>query len=105
MAEKIPGVKRMIFGADKNYDTQGVCAGNYEGCTSRRLSPRTTQTVRALSTPRRPVMRATRSASVNGNVWKSRLCWMKIIGMLKNPKLRGLEKVAGCSPLCEPLTN
>src|SRR6185437_15400515 len=71
MAEKLPGVKRVTLGADKNYDTKEFVR------ELRRMNilpmwPRTTVIGPAPSTSARPSMLATRSVSASENESRSR---------------------------------
>jgi transposase len=92
MAEKIPGVKQVTLGGDKNYDTQEfVRELRHMGIT-----PHVTQN----STNRSSAIdqRTTRHAGYGVSQRKRKLVeqsfgWMKVIGMLKKVKLRGAEKV------------
>ena len=92
MAEKIPGVKRVTLGGDKNYDTKDfvrelrgmnitphVAQNNQNRASA--VDERTTRQV-GYEVSQRKRKRIEESFG-----------WMKIIGMLKKVKLRGLEKV------------
>ncbi len=92
MAEKLPGVKRVTLGADKNYDTKEfvrelrrmnitphVAQNNKNRASA--IDQRTTQhTGYAISQRERKRV-------------EESFGWMKVIGMLKKVKLRGLDKV------------
>jgi transposase len=92
MAEKIPGVKQVTLGGDKNYDAQEfVRELRHMGIT-----PHVTQN----NTNRSSAIdqRTTRHAGYGVSQRKRKLVeqsfgWMKVIGMLKKVKLRGVEKV------------
>ena len=92
MAERLPGLKRVTLGADKNYDTKEfvrelrqmnitphVAQNNRNRASA--IDQRTTQHV-GYEISQRKRKRVEESFG-----------WMKIIGMLKKVKLRGLEKV------------
>src|SRR5229473_247352 len=92
MAEKIPGVKRVTLGGDKNYDTKDfvrelrrmkivphVAQNNQKRASA--IDERTTRHV-GYEVSQRKRKRIEESFG-----------WMKIIGLLKKVKLRGLEKV------------
>ena len=92
MAEKIPGVKHVTLGGDKNYDTQEFV----RELRHMRITPHVTQN----STNRSSAIdqRTTRHAGYGVSQRKRKLVeqsfgWMKVIGMLKKVKLRGAEKV------------
>src|SRR5229473_750663 len=92
MAKKIPGVKHVTLGGDKNYDTEEFVRelrGMY-------ITPHVAQnhTNRTSAIDRR----TTRHIGYELSQQKRKRVeqsfgWMKVIGMLKKVKLRGLEKV------------
>jgi hypothetical protein len=96
MAEKIPGVKRVTLGGDKNYDTKEfvrelrgmnitlhVAQNNCNRASA--IDQRTSRHV-GYELSQRKRKRIEESFG-----------WMKIIGMLKKVKVRGLEKVGWLS--------
>lgn len=92
MAEKLPGVKRVTLGADKNYDTK-----EFVGELRRmNITPHVAQNNRNRASA--IDQRTTQYAGYEISQRKRKRVeesfgWMKIIGMLKKVKLRGLEKV------------
>jgi transposase len=92
LAEKIPGIKRVTLGADKNYDTREfvrelrklnitphVAQNNTHRSSA--IDGRTTRHAGyAISQQKRPRV-------------EQSFGWMKVIGMLRKVKLRGREKV------------
>jgi transposase len=92
MAEKIPGIKRVTLGGDKNYDTRDFV-----------------RELRNLNiTPHVAQNDTNRSSAIDGRTTRHRgygisqqkrkrveqsFGWMKVIGMLRKVKLRGREKV------------
>ena len=92
MAEKIPGVKQVTLGGDKNYDTQEfVRELRHMGITPH-VAQNSTNRSSAID------QRTTRHAGYEVSQRKRKLVeqsfgWMKVTGMLKKVKLRGLEKV------------
>jgi transposase len=92
MAEKIPGVKQVTLGGDKNYDTQEfVRELRHMGITPH-VAKNSTNRFSAID------QRTTRHAGYGVSQRKRKLVeqsfgWMKVIGMLKKVKLRGVEKV------------
>jgi len=92
MAEAIPGVKRVTLGADKNYDTQEF-VGELRGMN---ITPHVAQN----DTNRRSAVdeRTTRHAGYEVSQRKRKRVeqsfgWMKMVGMLRKVKLRGIDKV------------
>jgi len=93
LASKIPGVKRVALGGDKNYDTQDFVT------TARgmRITPHVAQ-----NTTRRSSAidgRTTRHAGYQISQQKRKRVeqsfgWMKMIGLLKKVKLRGLRNLS-----------
>jgi transposase len=93
MASQIPGVKPVTLGGDKNYDTQEMVRDLRE----MKVTPHVAQN----NTNRRSAIdeRTTRHPGYATSQKKRKRIeesfgWMKIIGMLKKVKLRGLEKVS-----------
>ncbi len=92
MAEKIPGVKRVTLGGDKNYDTKDFV----RELRGMNITPHVAQNNRNRASAIDE--RTTRHLSYEVSQRKRKRIeesfgWMKIIGMLKKVKLRGLEKV------------
>ncbi len=92
MAEKLPGVKRVTLGADKNYDTKEFV----RELRRMNITPHVAQNDRNRASA--IDQRATQHAGYEISQRKRKRVeesfgWMKIIGMLKKVKLRGLEKV------------
>ena len=92
MAEKIPGVKQVTLGGDKNYDTEEFV----RELRGMHITPHVAQnhTNRCSAIDRR----TTRHIGYELSQQKRKRVeqsfgWMKVIGMLKKVKLRGLEKV------------
>ncbi len=93
MASRIPGVKQVTMGGDKNFDTQ-ECVGELREMN---VTPHVAQN----NTNRRSAIdgRTTRHPGYAISQRKRKRIeesfgWMKTIGMLKKVKLRGLEKVS-----------
>ena len=92
MAEKLPGVKRVTLGADKNYDTKEFV----RELRRMNITPHVAQndTNRASAIDQRTTQHAGYAISQRERKRvEESFGWMKIIGMLKKVKLRGLEKV------------
>ncbi len=92
MAEAIPPRKRVTLGGDKNYDTQEFV----RELRGMNITPHVAQN----STKRRSGVdeRTTRHAGYEVSQRKRKRVersfgWMKMIGMLKKVKLRGIDKV------------
>src|SRR3989442_546328 len=92
LAEKIPGVKQVTLGGDKNYDTEEFV----RELRGMHITPHVAQndTNRTSAIDRR----TTRHIGYELSQQKRKRVeqsfgWMKVIGMLKKVKLRGLEKV------------
>ena len=92
MAEAIPGGKRVTLGGDKNYDTQEFVGG----LRGMNITPHVAQN----NTNRRSAVdeRTTRHAGYEVSQRKRKRVeqsfgWMKMVGMLKKVKLRGIDKV------------
>src|SRR2546422_3292853 len=92
LAEKIPGVKHVTLGGDKNYDTEEFV----RELRRMHITPHVAQnhTNRCSAIDRR----TTRHIGYELSQQKRKRVeqsfgWMKVIGMLKKVKLRGLEKV------------
>jgi transposase len=92
MAERLPGVKRVTLGADKNYDTKEFV----RELRRMNITPHVAQnnTNRASAIDQRTTQHAgyVISQRERKRVEES-FGWMKIIGMLKKVKLRGLDKI------------
>jgi transposase len=92
MAEKIPGVKRVTLGGDKNYDTKDFVRELRGMNITPHVAQNNQNRVSAVDE------RTTRHVGYEVSQRKRKRIeesfgWMKIIGMLKKVKLRGLEKV------------
>ncbi len=92
MAETIPGGKRVTLSGDKNYDTQELV----RELRGMNITPHVAQN----DTNRRSAVdqRTTRHAGYEVSQRKRKRVeqsfgWMKMVGMLKKVKLRGIEKV------------
>jgi transposase len=92
MAEAIPAGKRVTMGGDKNYDTQEF-VGELRGMN---ITPHVAQN----NTNRRSAVdeRTTRHAGYELSQRKRKRVeqvfgWMKMVGMLRKVKLRGIDKV------------
>src|SRR5450759_252746 len=92
MAETIPGGKRLTLSGDKNYDTQELV----RELRGMNITPHVAQN----NTNRRSAVdqRTTRHAGYEVSQRKRKRVeqsfgWMKMVGMLKKVKLRGIEKV------------
>src|SRR6266446_25816 len=92
MAETIPGGKRVTLAGDKNYDTQELV----RELRGMNITPHVAQN----DTNRRSAVdqRTTRHAGYEVSQRKRKRVeqsfgWMKMVGMLKKVKLRGIEKV------------
>jgi IS5 family transposase len=92
MAETIPGVKRVTLAGDKNYDTQELV----RELRGMNITPHVAQN----DTNRRSAVdqRTTRHTGYEVSQRKRKRVeqsfgWMKMVGMLKKVKLRGIEKV------------
>jgi len=92
MAEKIPGVKRVTLGGDKNYDTKDFV----RELRGMNITPHVAQNnqKRASAIDERTTRHSGFAVSQRKRKRiEESFGWMKIIGMLKKVKLRGLEKV------------
>jgi transposase len=92
MAESIPGGKRVTLGGDKNYDTQEFV----RELRGMKITPHVTQN----DTNRSSAIdqRTTRHRSYEVSQQKRKRVeqsfgWMKMVGMLRKVKLRGIDKV------------
>jgi len=92
MAEAIPMGKRVTLGGDKNYDTQEFV----QELRGMKVTPHVAQN----NTNRRSAVdqRTTRHAGYGMSQRKRKRVeqsfgWMKMVGMLKKVKLRGIDKV------------
>ena len=92
MAEAIPGDKRVTLGGDKNYDTRDFVRELH----GMNITPHVAQN----DTNRRSAIdqRTTRHAGYERSQRKRKRVeqsfgWMKMVGMLKKVKLRGIDKV------------
>jgi transposase len=93
LAEKIPGIKRVTLGGDKNYDTREFV----RELRQMKITPHVAQN----NTNRSSAIdgRTTRHAGYAISQQKRKRVeqsfgWMKVIGMLRKVKLRGREKVS-----------
>jgi transposase len=92
MAEKLPGVKRVTLGADKNYDTKEFV----RELRRMNITPHVAQnnTNRASAIDQRTTQHTGYAISQRERKRvEESFGWMKVIGMLKKVKLRGLDKV------------
>ncbi len=92
MAERLPGVKRVTLGADKNYDTKEFV----RELRRMNITPHVAQnnTNRASAIDQRTTQHAGYALSQRERKRvEESFGWMKMIGMLKKVKLRGLDKV------------
>ncbi len=92
MAERLPGVKRVTLGADKNYDTKEFV----RELRGMNITPHVAQndTKRASAIDQRTTQHAGYAISQRERKRvEESFGWMKMIGMLKKVKLRGLDKV------------
>jgi transposase len=92
MAEKIPGVKRVTVGGDKNYDTQELVGELRRMHITPHVAQNDTNRSSAIDE------RTTRHASYQVSQQKRKrveqsFAWMKVIGLLRKVKLRGFDKV------------
>src|SRR5437899_1006622 len=92
LAEKIPGVKRVTLGGDKNYDTEEFVRELRRMHITPHVAQKDTNRCSAID------RRTTRHIGYELSQQKRKRVeqsfgWMKVIGMLKKVKLRGLEKV------------
>jgi hypothetical protein len=92
MAESIPGRKRVTLGGDKNYDTQGF-VGELRGMNS---TPHVAQndTNRSSAIDQRTARHTSYGVSQRKRKRvEQSFGWMKMVGMLRKVKLRGIDKV------------
>src|SRR3989475_10770684 len=92
LAEKIPGVKQVTLGGDKNYDTEEFVRELLRMDITPHVAQNHTNRCSAID------RRTTRHIGYELSQQKRKRVeqsfgWMKVIGMLKKVKLRGLEKV------------
>ena len=92
MASQIPGSRRVTLGADKNYDTRDFVSTVREMQITPHVAQNTTYRSSAIDA------RTTRHAGYAISQQKRKRVeqsfgWMKMIGLLKKVKLRGLRKV------------
>jgi transposase len=93
MAEKIPGTKRVTLAGDKNYDTRELVRELRHMNITPHVAQNNTNRSSAIDA------RTTRHAGYAVSQRKRKLVeqsfgWMKVIGLLRKVKLRGLEKVS-----------
>ena len=93
MAEKIPGTKRVTLAGDKNYDTRELVRELRHMNITPHVAQNNTHRSSAIDA------RTTRHAGYQVSQRKRKLVeqsfgWMKVIGLLRKVKLRGLEKVS-----------
>jgi len=91
MAAQIAGLKRVTLGADENYDTRDFVRALRQMNVTPHVAQNTTNRSSAID------RRITRYAGYALSQQKRKrveesLAWMKIIGLLKKVKLRGLQK-------------
>jgi hypothetical protein len=92
MVEAIPMGKRVTLGGDKNYDTQEFV----RELRGMNITPHVAQntTKRRSAVDERTTQRAGYEVSQRKRKRvEQRFAWMKMIGMLKKVKLRGIDKV------------
>ena len=92
MAEKIPGGKRVTLSGDKNYDTQEFV----KELRGMNITPHVAQnnTNRRSAIDQRPTRHAGYEVSQRKRKRVDQSCgWMKMVGMLRKVKLRGIDKV------------
>jgi transposase len=92
LAERIPGVKRVTLGADKNYDTRDLVRELRKMNITPHVAQNNTRRSSAIHG------RTTRHGGYALSQQKRKRVeqsfgWMKVIGMLRKVKLRGREKV------------
>lgn len=93
MAEKIPGLKRVTLGGDKNYDTREFVRELRHLNITPHVAQNNTHRSSAIDG------RTTRHGGYAISQRKRKLVeqsfgWMKVIGLMRKVKLRGLEKVS-----------
>ena len=93
LASKIPGMKRVTLGGDKNYDTQDFVSTARQMRITPHVAQNTTNRSSAIDG------RTTRHTGYQISQQKRKRVeqsfgWMKMIGLLKKVKLRGLRKVS-----------
>lgn len=93
MTSKVPGIQRVTLGGDKNYDTQDFVSTVRE----MKITPHVAQNTKNRSSA--IDRRTTRHAGYEISQQKRKRVeqsfgWMKMIGLLRKVKLRGLEKVS-----------
>ena len=93
MTSKVPGTQRVTLGGDKNYDTQDFVSTVRE----MKITPHVAQNTKNRSSA--IDRRTTRHAGYEISQQKRKRVeqsfgWMKMIGLLRKVKLRGLEKVS-----------
>ena len=93
MAEKIPGIKRVTLGADKAYDTRDLVRELRLMKVTPHVAQNTTNRASAIDerTTRHPGYQV---SQVKRKRVEQSFGWMKIVGMLKKIKFRGLPKVS-----------
>jgi transposase len=93
MTEKIPGTKRVTLGADKNYDTRDFVRELRRMNVTPHVAQNTSNRSSAIDRRTAQHLGYEISQRKRKRVEQS-FGWMKIVGMLKKVKLRGLEKVS-----------
>src|SRR5487761_398348 len=93
MASRIAGVKPVTLGADKNYDTRELVRALRERAVTPHVVQNNTRRSSAIDGRTRRHSGHAISQRKRKRVEES-FGWMKIIGLLKKVKLRGLEKVS-----------
>jgi transposase len=93
MAERIPGIKRVTMGGDKAYDTRDLVRELRRMNVTPHVAQNTTNRSSAIDerTTRHPGYQV---SQVKRKRVEQSFGWMKIVGMLKKLKLRGIEKVS-----------
>ena len=92
MAEAIPGGKRVTLGGDKNYDTQEFV----RELRGMNITPRVAQndTYRSSAIDQRTARHPSYEVSQQKRKRvEQSFGWMKMVGMLRKVKLRGMDKV------------
>jgi len=93
LAEKIPGIKRVTRGGDKNYDTRDWVRELRQRKITPQVAPNNTN--RSSAIDGRPTRHAGYAISPQKRQRvEPSFGWMKVIGMLRKVKLRGREKVS-----------
>ena len=93
MASKIPGVKPVTLGGDKNYDTRDFVADLRDMKVTPHVAQNNTNRSSAIDgrTTQHPGYAISQKKRKR---MEESFGWMKMIGLLRKVKLRGLEKVS-----------